>query len=235
MAIFLFLSFCILSYFVFEKFLRRFFKFSVYHLTYDDVYESYLIPATDFLAGCGELWELPFNSLSNSLHLPASLTSNRFKIFDQNAYESRPVIKFTTLLNNYHKKYGTKEEQELKKKERLYNINLRKRLRLHNRPKTRNRRNVGYLPTIYESLPYPLTAESIIKYPSENTDVNQKPEDKYGAEIVTEESCNSDKKKKKKSFFRRVKNLFKKFHSVHKVKKHSTRKFSCYIENCQLH
>ena len=220
----------------FKSFSGAFFKLSVYHFTYDDVYESYWSPTTDISAGCGDLWELPFNISNNSLDLPTSLTSNKFKlvdVFDQNAQESPPVTESSTLLNNYRKKYGTSDEQEQKWKERLHSFNLRNRLRLNNCSKIRNRRNVGYLPTIYESLPYPLTAESLLKYPTENTDVSQKPEDKNDTELVIEESRIPDKKKK--SFLRRVKKLFKKFPSIQKVKKSSVRKFSCYIEDCELH
>ena len=201
MAIYLFLGFYILSYFIFEKFLRRFFKLSVYHLTYDDVYESYLSLAANISAGCGDYWELPINSSNNNQYLSTSLTCDRPKIADvsiQNTRESGIVTESSTLLKIYRKKYGTNEEQELKRKERLYCTNLRNKLRFNDRPEIKNRRNVGYLPTIYESLPYPLTAKSLMKYPSENSKVIQKPKNKDEAELIIEESCIPDKKKKKK-------------------------------------
>ena len=238
MAIYLFLGFYILSYFIFEKLLRRFFKLSVYHLTYDDVYESYLSLATNISAGCGEWLELPINSSNNSQYLSAPLTCDRSKIAKvskQNTSETGIVSQSSTLLKIYREKYGTKEEQERKRKESLYSTNRRNRLRLNDRPKIKSRRNVGYLPTIYESLPYPHTADSLIKDPIENSKATQKQENKEEVEIVIEESCVPDKKRKKKSFLSKGNNFCTKFSSVQKVNKPSVRKFSCYIENCDLH
>ena len=229
MATFLFLGFCILSYFIIEKFLRRFYKLSVYHLTYGDVYESYSSPAFDISAGCGESWEFPDNSFNYSPSISSYSTSNSSKAVEDliqiRNKSSLSATESSILLANYLQKYGTREEQELKRKERLYNANLRNKLCLNNRPKIRKRPKVRYLPTIFESLPYPITAESLIKQPEEKSDLKQTIENEAVTEPVISESNISNKKKKYKSNLRKVKNFFKKFSSFQKLQKLAKKKF----------
>lgn len=166
MANILFLGVLILSYFLY-KFLRRFF-IAEYHQTYDDAFRSNLSPAIVTTAGPGGLCE---NQLIYNRHnrvLKSSTPCKKFLVKNHKntgIREKNSKLKPNSLINQSQFKSSNpenyvEEERDLKKKDDLYLAALN-RGRPSGYPKISKLPNVGYLPTIFEKLPYPVLTEDL--------------------------------------------------------------------------
>ena len=101
----------------------------------------------------------------------------------------------------------------MKRKERLY-VSALNRSRPLKYPKVRKLPTIGNLPTIFESLPYPVTLEALMNPIEEEEAVNE------AEEIINEVRpvCISSKPRKSKKKFRKIKSFFKKISCIQGIK-----------------
>ena len=101
----------------------------------------------------------------------------------------------------------------MKRKERLY-ISALIRGRPHKYPKVRRLQTVGNLPTIFESVPYPVPLDALISLTGEEQVLTETFGVIDGVQPVSESSQSRKNKKK----FRKIRTFFKKISCVRGVK-----------------